>query len=75
MSAASRLVENIPKIRAGARVRAPGRIYYVDDDVEVDAGAEGDVLGSSHGGAIAFIQWDTCPGIFQTSAGSIEVVS
>lgn len=70
----SRLIENMPKMRAGARVRAPSPIYYADADVEVDKGSEGDVLGSSHGGALAFVQWEH-PGIFETSAASLEVLS
>lgn len=71
----SRLVANIPRIRAGARVRAAVDLYFADADVGVDVGTEGDVLGTACGGALAYVQWVSCPGVFQTSVDCLEVVS
>lgn len=60
--------------QAHDRVRAPFGVYYAVEDLQIDAGTEGEVVETTHGGFLAHVRWDGREASIATSFDALELV-
>lgn len=52
------LIAHLMAMRLGARVRAPGGIFYADTGKSVDPDSRGTIKAVTHAGALVAVLWD-----------------